>query len=137
MRLTTARVVLVSVLVTSTLMLTAGLSAPAAQRQSAPGPANKPWTQPRTPWGDPDFEGAWTSDNNFSVPLERPAEVADKIFLDGKDLENALAARARTIAAIVDGGPVGAGPPHWYAVPRIPGRTAACGIAASRSDCRA
>jgi ribosomal protein L12E/L44/L45/RPP1/RPP2 len=42
----------------------------------------------------------WTSDNNFSVPLERPAAVADKLFLDGKDLEDALAARAKTIAAI-------------------------------------
>ena len=102
------------VLVTLTLILTAGLQGPAAQRQGASGPTNKPWTQLRTSWGDPDFQGAWTSDNNFSIPLERPVEFADKVFLDGKDLDNALAARARLIAAIVDGGPVGAGPPHWY-----------------------
>jgi hypothetical protein len=57
----------------------------------------------------------WTSDANFSVPFERPAEVADKVFLEGQELENALAQRARTIAAIADGGPgVGAGPTHWY-----------------------
>ena len=99
-------------LVTLALVLMAGLQAPSAQRQSAPGPTTKPWTQPSTSWGDPDFQGAWTSDNNFSIPLERPAEVADKVFLDGKDLDNALATRARLIAAIVDGGPVGAGPPH-------------------------
>src|SRR6185503_7013523 len=72
------------------------------------------WTPPRMPWGDPDLEGVWTSDNNFSIPLERPTAVADKEFLDGKDLEDALASRAKLIAAIADGGVVGAGPSHWY-----------------------
>src|ERR1044071_9521796 len=72
------------------------------------------WTQPRMTWGDPDLEGVWTSDNNFSIPLERPADVADKEFLDGKEFVDALARRARLIAAIVDGGVVGAGPSHWY-----------------------
>src|SRR5215510_15689098 len=71
-------------------------------------------TLPKTTWGDPDLEGVWTSDNNFSIPLERPAEVADKVFLDGKDLEEALARRAKTIAAVETGGEVGAGPSHWY-----------------------
>ena len=73
-----------------------------------------PWTHPRTAWGDPDLEGVWTSDNNFSIPLERPADVADKEFLDGKELDAALARRAQTIAAVADGGAVGAGPSHWY-----------------------
>jgi hypothetical protein len=72
------------------------------------------WTPPRTSWGDPDLEGVWTSDNNFSIPLERPAAVADKEFLDGKEFEDALANRAKLIAAVADGGEVGAGPPHWY-----------------------
>src|ERR1043166_3687075 len=72
------------------------------------------WTPARMPWGDPDLEGVWTSDNNFSIPLERPADVADKEFLDGKELDAALARRAQTIAAVADGGAVGAGPSHWY-----------------------
>jgi hypothetical protein len=72
------------------------------------------WTHPRTAWGDPDLESVWTSDNNFSIPLERPAEVADKEFLDGKELKDALARRAKMIAAVGDGGGVGAGPSHWY-----------------------
>ena len=67
----------------------------------------RPHAQPRTPWGDPDLDGVWTSDNNFSVPLERPAEVSDKVLLDGEDLENALRARAKPIAAVADGGVVG------------------------------
>jgi len=34
------------------------------------------WTSPRTPWGDPDFQGIW----NYATmtPLERPRDVADK-----------------------------------------------------------
>ena len=56
----------------------------------------------------------WTSDNNFAIPLERPSELADKEFLDGADLDAELAKRARLIAAIADGGAVGAGPSHWY-----------------------
>jgi hypothetical protein len=72
------------------------------------------WAHPRTAWGDPDLEGVWTSDNNFSIPLERPPEVADKEFLDGKELDDALARRAKTIAGVADGGVVGAGPSHWY-----------------------
>jgi len=63
-----------------------------------------PWTHPRTPWGDPDLEGVWTSDNNFAIPLERPPELADKEFLDGADLEAELAKRARLIATVADGG---------------------------------
>ena len=90
-----------------------GVLGAAAQQQRAAAP-EKTWTQPRTLWGDPDFEGVWTSDNNFSIPLERPPAVADKEFLDGKDLEDALAARARTIAAVAQGGVIGAGPSHWY-----------------------
>ena len=85
-----------------------------AQRPPDPAATGTTWTHPRTPWGDPDLEGVWTSDNNFSIPLERPAEVADKEFLDGRDLDDALARRAKTIAAVADGGVVGAGPAHWY-----------------------
>jgi hypothetical protein len=84
-----------------------------AQRP-ADGATGVRWTHPRTAWGDPDLEGVWTSDNNFSIPLERPPEVADKEFLDGPELEAALAKRAQLIAAVADGGAVGAGPSHWY-----------------------
>src|SRR6188768_313034 len=62
------------------------------------------WTPPRMSWGDPDLEGVWTSDNNFSIPLERPAAVADKEFLDGKELEDELARRARRIEGVRVGG---------------------------------
>jgi len=34
--------------------------------------ADPSWKAPRTSWGDPDFEGVWTSDDLRSVPLNRP-----------------------------------------------------------------
>lgn len=104
---------------TRVLLLTIGIAISAgalgtAQQGAAPKRVSRPWTQAKTPWGEPDLQGAWTSDNNFSVPLERPADVADKVLLEGADLENALRIRKRTIDAVADGGVVGAGPSHWY-----------------------
>lgn len=32
----------------------------------------KNWTAPKTPWGDPDLQGSWTSDDQRGVPFERP-----------------------------------------------------------------
>ena len=110
-RRTTVRTVWHVALMTLALALAAGDSGKARQRPASEGRA---WTHPRTPWGDPDLDGVWTSDNNFSVPLERPAQVSDKVVLEGADLENALQARSKMIAAIADGGVVGAGPSHWY-----------------------
>jgi len=89
-------------------------SAIVAQRASGSAAAKASWTQPRMPWGDPDLEGVWTSDNNFSIPLERPVAFASKEFLEGKDLEDELARRARRIEGVRVGGEVGSGPPHWY-----------------------
>src|SRR5438132_8650016 len=64
------------------------LAQPAGQGAKVPaGQAARRWTQPKTTWGDPDLEGVWTSDNNFSIPLERPAEVADKVVLEGTELQ--------------------------------------------------
>jgi hypothetical protein len=42
-------------------------------------PAQKKWTQPRTPDGQPDFQGSWSTAT--LTPLERPAQFAGKEFL--------------------------------------------------------
>jgi len=36
------------------------------------------WKGPRTPWGHPDIEGTWTSDDMRGVPTSRPAAQADR-----------------------------------------------------------
>jgi len=36
------------------------------------------WRPPRTPWGHPDLEGTWTSDDMRGIPIARPAAQADR-----------------------------------------------------------
>ena len=65
-------------------LLTVVLLAPAevvGQTQTA---AADSWTPSRTPWGDPDLQGVWN--NNTVVPLERPADIADKQTLTDEEI---------------------------------------------------
>ena len=32
----------------------------------------------KTPWGDPDLQGTWTSDDTWGVPMERPVSFGDR-----------------------------------------------------------
>jgi hypothetical protein len=45
--------------------------------------AGKPveYKAPRTPWGDPDLQGVWSSDDLENVPMSRPAQFKD-LYLD-------------------------------------------------------
>ena len=38
-------------------------------------------TVPKTPWGHPDLQGVWTTDEEIGVPLERPVELGTKAVL--------------------------------------------------------
>ena len=90
------------------------------------------WVAPLTPWGDPDLEGIWTSDEEDGIPLERPADLGERTELS----EEALAARLTEAAQRarlefadrstlteeekadlppeLPFGPVGDGPEHWF-----------------------
>src|SRR5690349_20132238 len=48
--------------------------------------ASKSWTQPKTPWGDPDLQGTWTSDDCIGTPLNRPVNLGEKAFYTEEDL---------------------------------------------------
>ena len=39
---------------------------------------HRPYTPPRTPWGDPDLQGTYTNKYEQSTPLERPAQFAGR-----------------------------------------------------------
>ena len=41
------------------------------------GPA-VPYTVPRTPWGDPDLQGVWSSDDTSGIPRERPKDLGTR-----------------------------------------------------------
>ncbi len=74
------------------------------------------WTLPRTPWGDPDFQGTWTTDDTIGVPIERPVALGNKLFLTDEDLAEQARQRAARQAAAADApaGGGGVGPPaHW------------------------
>jgi hypothetical protein len=74
----------------------------------APAPATKTaksskvWTPPRTPWGDPDIEGVWTSDSVRGIPTQRPAELAGKAELSDEEFAKKVARDERTRKAAED-----------------------------------
>ena len=39
----------------------------------------------RTPWGDPDLRGTYTSDNSIGVPFERPAQYGERAELTDEE----------------------------------------------------
>ena len=43
-------------------------------------------TTPRTPWGDPDLQGVWTTDWERSVPFERPTEFGERAELTPEEI---------------------------------------------------
>ena len=58
-------------------------------------PGARAWAQ-RTSWGDLDLQGEWTSEGEFGVPLERPAEFGTRAHLTDEEYAKRLAdVRAR------------------------------------------
>jgi hypothetical protein len=110
-----------------TFGITASLLAIAASAhliaQSTPGarPSGKGTWLERTPWGDPDLQGEWTSEGEYGVPFERPPQFGTRQFLTdneyGKRLEEVRVRDERDLASVdVLSGKVDApnAPiPHW------------------------
>jgi hypothetical protein len=46
--------------------------------------SNAAW-RARTPWGDPDFHGEWTTEGEYGVPFERPAQFGTRQFLTDEE----------------------------------------------------
>jgi hypothetical protein len=78
------------------------------------------WTE-RTLWGDPDLQGEWTSEGEYGVPLERPAQFGTRQFLSdqeyAKRLDDVRQRDARDLARVdvLSGKVEGANAPipHW------------------------
>jgi hypothetical protein len=45
-----------------------------------------PYTVPRTSWGDPDLQGAWSSDDTSGIPMSRREEYGDRLYLTDEEL---------------------------------------------------
>ena len=116
------RYLLVAVIVIAALApLQAGAQAPKAAPAAAPktAPAAKAWAPPKTPWGAPDMQGTWTSDDCIGTPMQRPANLGDRLYYTEKELaerETTLARQAENDKQEFVGANarVGTGPPgHW------------------------
>jgi len=82
---------------------------------------------PRTPWGDPDFQGVWSSAAELSTPFERNARYGDRQWLTDQEFEQRLKQTQTQLdsdnaefdvetADTANAGAVGSAtspPPHW------------------------
>ena len=59
--------------------------APRAVIAQAPAVDAETFTAPRTPWGDPDLQGIWST-GYIEVSLERPDEYGDREFLSEEEV---------------------------------------------------
>jgi hypothetical protein len=57
---------------------------PAVSKATAKAPA-KAWVMPKTPWGHPDLQGVWTTDDMLSIPMERPEQFAGRAELTDEE----------------------------------------------------
>jgi hypothetical protein len=39
-----------------------------------------PYNVPKTPWGDPDLQGVWSSDDTSGIPMQRPANLGNELY---------------------------------------------------------
>ena len=96
------------------ISLDAQTKAPAAKAAAA-----KAWTPPKTPWGDPDLQGTYTSDDCIGTPMSRPANLGEKRYYTEEELAQAEARIARQAENdkqqfVAANAPVSVNPPgHW------------------------
>ena len=101
-----------------------GKVSPAAKKAATP----TSWTQPKTPWGDPDVQGTWTSDDCIGTPLQRPANLGDRLYYTEQELAQRQANLERQLQndlvdTVAPNTRVGTGPPgHWGERARRPCR---------------
>src|SRR5215831_2329215 len=62
-------------------------------------PAAKAWAPAKTPWGDPDLQGTYTSDDCINTPMDRPANLGDKLYYSEAELAQAESRIARQAEA--------------------------------------
>jgi hypothetical protein len=43
------------------------------------GPATN-YSVPKTPWGDPDLQGVWSSDDTSGIPMSRPVDLGNNLY---------------------------------------------------------
>jgi hypothetical protein len=81
-------------------------SAPTAKTDSKSSVnSNKASANFKTPWGDPDMQGTWTSDDTWGVPFERPKNFGTRATLTEDELKARQKAVSNSEEFIETGGP--------------------------------
>jgi hypothetical protein len=98
----------------SALALAALLMAIAASCAKAADAPTRPWTPPKTSWGDPDLRGTWPLDAVARTPFQRPEKFGERALLTDEEFAAAQKSAA-DMAARYDreekAGKIGNG--HW------------------------
>jgi hypothetical protein len=86
--------------------MTAMVAAVPAAAQTAPksSSASAASATSKTPWGDPDLQGTWTSDDTWGVPFERPKEFGTRASLTEDELKGRQKAVERSAEFVENGG---------------------------------
>ncbi len=90
--------------------------------------AGRSWTQPKTPWGDPDIQGTWTDDDCIGTPMNRPANFGDRLYYTEQELADREKRLDKQLSddlveTVAPDARVGQGPPgHWGERARRPCR---------------
>ena len=82
------------------------------------------WTQPVTPWGDPDLQGMWPVYHLISVPLERPEAFGNRLHFNEEEMaeqEARLQARNQRYEEEHASDRIGMG--HWAEESELPVQT--------------
>ena len=67
-----------------------------AQASTVKASSKKAWTQPKTPWGDPDLQGLWPATDMINVPMQRPANFGTRAVLTDEEYAQRVAQAKRT-----------------------------------------
>jgi hypothetical protein len=99
------------------IALPSGTIPVSGQTPSSSGPPPKSWTAPKTPGGDPDLQGTWTS--TTTTPFERSPQFGNRLYLTDEELKQSQTRLERQLAAdnqetLSTNAGVTTGPPdHW------------------------
>jgi hypothetical protein len=67
---------------------TIGANTPAIVITAYNGGPPLPYTVPRTPWGDPDLQGVWSSDDTANIPTSRAANFGERLYMSDEEFKN-------------------------------------------------
>jgi hypothetical protein len=92
--LTTALMVVIAMAAVALVALPIAAQTP----KPAATTAAKAWTPPKTPWGDPDLQGIYTSDDYIGLGMNRNAQLGNRLYFT----EEEIATREKNIAATAE-----------------------------------